>query len=221
MLNSEDFEKITHCVKKAYRHSYILRTEPLEDILQEAYLIAIENDTTKILSKLFFLHTMDKDKAEYVFPKKFSELAPRETEESREDLIANLKPLYDSYYRTPESPVINFLAKELYDNEELRERFLDYMSGMSIGGSRARDMRYKLFNRRFAILSALNEFDCISFKDYKRYLELANALTSAPSAKRKPLSKNKTAERCRKYYEQNRDKERARLRKNYYRSKAR
>lgn len=219
MLTSEDFKKITNCVKKVYRHNFLLKSEPLEDVLQEAYLLAIENGSTQILSKLLFLHTIDEDKARYVYPKKFSELAPNETEESLNDLISNLKPLYNVYARTVESPVINHLAKVLYDKKDFQERFLDYMSGMSIGSGRARDVRYKLFYHRFDILSTLIDFNAISKREFNRYMEIANALNRVPHAKRKPLSKNKTAERCRKFYEQNKEEQRARLRANYYNRK--
>ena len=215
----ENMEAIRHYVKKLYKSNYVLRSEPLEDILQEAYLIAIEINSTHIGSTLLFRHIMDKDKALYVFPKKFCELVPNLDEEARSDLIEQLKPLYNVFKRYIDKPVLTRLANDLYDKEEFRERFLDYMYGMSIGSCKARDMREKLFRNRFHILEVLADYGAIGESEFKYYMSLAYELKTPPKAKRKPLSTNKTAERCRRFYEKNKDEQRARLRKNYHKRK--
>lgn len=125
--------------------------------------------------------------------------------EDSEQLIELLGGEYNPFDFSNHNNAINVIAEKLYEKEEQRDRFLDYMHGQSIGGSRQRDCRNKLFNHRFEILKTLLLNGTINFSYYKYLLNVANQMDK-PCSVKKDLNMSSGAVIWRNYYEKNKAK---------------
>lgn len=224
-FTQQEIDELSHYAKKFYYDNrYMLNGDTLEDVRQNVFLFALQAGKSKgfgLGSKLYYYYLEYPENAEI----KSAGSLFRENGEGEiydvSDVI--LKRDNCSHYEFNDddgdlSDVIKKLGAILYPDETRQNRFLDYVSGISIGAGRERDMRELFFRHSLTILSYLLIYGYIDSSLYRYYCSLLRGMKNyAPQ--RKKLKQTTSAINCRLYYERHKEKERRRNLDNYYKKK--
>ena len=211
IMTAEKIEQISRYASGVYYKNYnvwSLNNERFEDFKQSLLALAIQfpKDSCSLLMKRYKYAQMCAPEA---VPLKIRNMTPfsklTEDIEDTEQLIEVLGGVYEPFEIPAYNNVVSIIAKQLYENNERRELFLDYMYGQSIGSGKQRTCREKLFNHRFEILKTLLVYGVISVTFYKYYLNIAKQMDKASSVK-KNLNMSSGAVAWREYYERNKER---------------
>lgn len=207
-----------------YKNQYMFKSTTIEDIEQDFLLEYLQIENIKLLAKsVIYKYTANKDK---VSVRDFIPLSVFEytTEKSGDTYNfleeSELFAVYDNYYSSNTENFINKIAILCYpDREDLQERIFKYLYGEKIKGDEARGLRRKFFKKAKEILSYYLSFDKISKREFFKYSEYLENMSEYAPQKRKHID---TAENkaCREYYERTKERQRKRMRENYYKLKA-
>ena len=211
-MTVEEVEKISRYANGVYYRNYDqweLQGESFEDFRQDLILLALENpkDSFSLLMKRYRFRKMCAVEA---IPYRLENMKPFsslvEEEEGLNDLIEQLGGEIEAEV-FPENKLscIGEIASYLYDKPMWRDLFLDYMHGQSIGGSRQRDCRIKMFNHCKEILQILRRNEKIDSREEERLKELLKDMRG-PAPVPKQHDDTAQGKSYRAYYERNKEK---------------
>ena len=208
---ARNYEAYAATVYRRDPGAWYCRNESMEDFIQSFLLCALEHEGADSAYILHALKLSRKCPPECI-PYKVESMAHfsdliSDGKENDVEYIEKLAGLaVEDDYDTVECGGADYAAWYLYrTNPKGYELFLDYMHGMSCGGSKNRDIRERAFNNRYDLLKILYATGFLCPRDYKRYKAIADGMTE-PAKAVKMLSMSSTAVNCRKYYEKNKEK---------------
>lgn len=186
-----------------------LKGESFEDFRQDLLLLALENpkDNFSLLMKRYRYRKMCANEA---IPYRFQNMKPFsslvEDEEGLNALIEKLGGVIEAeVFPENELSCIGEIACYLYDKPMWRDLFLDYMYGQSIGGSRQRDCRIKMFNHCKEILQILRKHEKIDQREEERLKGILADMTG-PAPVPKQHDDTAQGKSYRAYYYRNKEK---------------
>lgn len=211
-MTAEKIDKISRYANGLYYRNYdqwALKGESFEDFRQTLLLLAFEypDDTPALLVKRFRYSKMCATEA---IPLQIRNMTPfsvlTEGTDDENEFIEQLCGIVeDEYEDEKEISCIVQIAYCLYEKPEMRDMFLDYMHGQSVGGGRQRDCREKLFRKRFEILAILRQNEKIDEREEKRLTAIAQEMTK-PAPVPKVHDDTAQGKSYRAYYYRNKEK---------------
>ena len=204
-MTEKRLEKLMRYGRKVYYRDFRYRDEPIEDFLQTFILFALENpeDTPALI--LWKIRNQSIHKNPYRL-RYFSEIESDERYKNGLGYLENLLRIEESGYELGRTDSVDDLAEILYERDDLRELFLDYMHGQPCGDYFQRKCRDKLFRWRFKILDELERSGKIVEREKAYFEAIARGMTKPAPVKKNVLDTSK-ARAQRAYYERNRAKE--------------
>ena len=219
-MTAEKIDKISRYANGLYYRNYEqweLKGESFEDFRQTLLLLAFEypDDTPALLVKRFRYSKMCAIEAISLQIRNMTPFSvlTEGTDDENEFIEKLCGVVEDEYEDEKEKSCIVQIACYLYEKPELRDMFLDYMHGQSVGSGRQRDCREKLFRKRFEILAILRQNEKIDEREEKRLTAIAQEMTK-PAPVQREIKDTATARANRAYYERNKEKFAERAKRN-------
>ena len=225
VLTAEEIKGIRKYARTVFfNNQYLFKSTTCEDIEQDFLLEYIQTKNKEHLaSAIIYRYTSNSDK---VAVRDFIPFSVFEHETAKSGDTYNfleeseLFAVYDNYEKDNTVYFIKKIAMLCYpDKKALRERVFAYLYGEKVQGDKARTLREKFFKKAKEILSYYLLFDKISQREFLQYCAYLENMTQYAPQKRKTIDLPEYKVQ-REYYERTKEKQRKRMRENYYKRKA-